>query len=577
MRNALLVLGLLVSFIFLPPKIYAQDRFSAKNPSEEGFSANNLHDDRFSANKLGIHLAVPSEEDLQDAASLINSTGGDWGYVTLVLQEGDRNREKWQRTFDQMRELHLIPIVRLATTPIGDAWRKPETKDIQPWVDFLGSLNWVVKNRYLVLFNEPNFSKEWGNKVDPEDYADLTLRFSQALKENNQDYFVMMAGLNATAPHSLPTYESEQVFLQKIVGDKDINEVFKNIDGWASHSYETNIYIRELNLLGQMGFTRPLPVFITEAGWPHAQGLSFRPDLSSEDYVAQSLLSYFNQVMGDSRVVAITPFVLNYQSEPFDHFSWRMPGSKEFYSQFQTTQSMAKVKGNPLQEQKLVLTQSLPGKLIADSTYQIPLKIENLGQAIWSKGEGYSLQFSKEQKNFEYFFSDLNKLLPFNDETVWLYLKTKDQVGKMDISLGVAKNGKMVSNLVSWPLELLAPLKISIKIDALPLRMVAGNDLKVLIYNDKEEMVYAMTGIPVRGGRGELSNVNNLIVGEKYRVVAVRPYYLPRQTFLKLAERGNKVTFKPMLPLDFNQDGNFSLDDLKILFREPQLFRHLLW
>jgi len=45
-------------------------------------------------NKYGIHIAEMT--DLKDAAALVNSQNGDWGYVTLVIQDGDRNTGKWQ-------------------------------------------------------------------------------------------------------------------------------------------------------------------------------------------------------------------------------------------------------------------------------------------------------------------------------------------------------------------------------------------------------------------------------------------------------------------------------------------------
>ena len=83
-------------------------------------------------NKFGIHLAVPTDEDLEAAGQLANSSGGDWGYVTLVIQENDRNTEKWQGIFDRLRRLHLIPIIRLATGPQGDMWRKPEPSEAIP-------------------------------------------------------------------------------------------------------------------------------------------------------------------------------------------------------------------------------------------------------------------------------------------------------------------------------------------------------------------------------------------------------------------------------------------------------------
>src|SRR3989339_1506099 len=64
-------------------------------------------------NSFGIHIA--NIADLEDAAKLVNSNGGDWGYVTLVIAENNRTVNLWQEVFNKMRRLHLIPIVRIAT------------------------------------------------------------------------------------------------------------------------------------------------------------------------------------------------------------------------------------------------------------------------------------------------------------------------------------------------------------------------------------------------------------------------------------------------------------------------------
>jgi hypothetical protein len=109
-----------------------------------------------SNNKFGIHLAKPAEEDIEDANALVNGNGGSWGYVTLVMQEDDRNKGQWQGTFDKLRELKLIPIIRIATKPEGGNWRRPSKEDAEEWANFLDSLHWVVKERYVILFNEPN-------------------------------------------------------------------------------------------------------------------------------------------------------------------------------------------------------------------------------------------------------------------------------------------------------------------------------------------------------------------------------------------------------------------------------------
>src|SRR3990172_10956744 len=74
-------------------------------------------------NKFGIHLT--QEADLEEASKLVNSSGGDWGYVTIVIRKDERDTRRWQNVFNQMRRLHLIPIVRIATMQLDGGWEKP--------------------------------------------------------------------------------------------------------------------------------------------------------------------------------------------------------------------------------------------------------------------------------------------------------------------------------------------------------------------------------------------------------------------------------------------------------------------
>ena len=134
-------------------------------------------------NKYGIHIV--DENDLENAASLVNSTGGDWGYVTMVMRKDDRNLTKWQKIFDQMRSLHLIPLIRLATIMQNDIWQRPDLKEASIWAKYLNNLEWPIKNRYVILFNEPNHAKEWGGIVDPESYANVVASYSAELKKQS--------------------------------------------------------------------------------------------------------------------------------------------------------------------------------------------------------------------------------------------------------------------------------------------------------------------------------------------------------------------------------------------------------
>ena len=74
-------------------------------------------------NRVGVHILDPQE--IHQAAKLVNSSGGSWGYVTIPIRSNDRDREKWIRFFDNAKKEKLIPIIRLATYPEGPAWVKP--------------------------------------------------------------------------------------------------------------------------------------------------------------------------------------------------------------------------------------------------------------------------------------------------------------------------------------------------------------------------------------------------------------------------------------------------------------------
>ena len=79
----------------------------------------------------------------------------------------------------------------------------------------------------------------------------------------------------------------------------------------------------------------------------------------------------------------------------------------------------------------------------------------------------------------------------------------------------------------------------------------------------------------MKNGEAEIKGIKNLIIGDKYRLVLIKPFYLPRQTFLKINENDNQAVFKALLPFDFNNDGKLSFGDLLALLRKPKLLR--LW
>jgi len=539
-------------------------------------------------NKFGIHLAVAETQDIIDAAKLVNSSGGDWGYVTLVIQENDRNKQKWQEVFDNLRELRLIPIIRLATKPEGEVWVRPTKDEINNWVNFLNSLNWVIKNRYIILFNEPNHGVEWGGEVDAYNYIDITKEYAKKFKEKNKDFFLMMAGFDASAPSSPPNYQDEYYYLNNIF-EKITPQEFENLfDGWTSHSYPNpgfsgtpyewgrgtvRNYQWELAVLKEFGVNKNLPVFITETGWSSNK--------INRGIVASYIKTAFENVwLPDDRVVAVTPFILNYQGEPFLNFSWKLLSSEAsedqvFYPQYYTTQSMAKTKGDPERIEKGNLTFTFPNELVAYSNYNYKIKIKNSGQSIWDKKDGYKLKIEEETK-FENFFSDLKDIRPNEEADVDFYIKTNSNFGQSKVKIVLMCNNKKVAEAPEWNFVIYPLPSLNFQTKLFPKLTSSGSDFEIQIFDNKERMVFSKKNLIVKNGKGVVTDIQNVALGEKYRVVILKQYYLPRQEHVVFKKENNTAKFKSMFPLDFNKDGKHNVFEFVNLLKKPALMNLLL-
>ena len=302
-------------------------------------------------NKFGIHILFPSE--IPQAARLINSSGGDWGYVVIPLQYQDRDLEKWQKFLDDCQTYHVIPIIRLSTEGYWkntNVWRKPSDSDILDLANFLNSLSWPVKNRYIVLFNEMNRSDEWGGEPpSPYEYSDLALYAIEAFKNTNPNFYLILGGLDNASPNDGVKYMDNFVYLREM--GKYNPEVFKKADGITSHSYPnpafaqppsttklegTSTYIFERELVkSYAGVDKP--VFILETGWDATK--------ISQDTISAYYKVATNSWDQDESVMVFTPFLLSSQNGAFDKFSFTEGGSfKEFAKNYQ---AIPKTKGQP--------------------------------------------------------------------------------------------------------------------------------------------------------------------------------------------------------------------------------------
>src|SRR5882724_2789065 len=302
-------------------------------------------------NKIGIHILFDTE--LPQAARFVNSNGGDWGYITIPIQTGDKNLAKWQKFMHDCKKYHVIPILRLATE--GDyfntkVWRKPQLIDIIDFANFLNALDWPTKNRYIIVFNEVNRGDEWGGETNPQEYANILSFAVTVFKSKSPDYFIISAGLDNAAPNQGTDFINEYTYLKAM--NTFFPAIFTQVDGMASHSYPNPGFSQPPDANSTMGAGsfkyeqdlinsldgKLLPVFITETGWSS--------QTVSDALRIQYYQDAFANIWNDSSIVAITPFLLEANSGPFQKFSF-LTATGAATQQYQTIVNLPKVKGTP--------------------------------------------------------------------------------------------------------------------------------------------------------------------------------------------------------------------------------------
>jgi hypothetical protein len=327
-RTIIVLCFLILIFLFTPRLSYALE--------DPGKATNN---------RMGIHILFP--EELDSASQLVNSNGGDWGYVIIPIQAGDRDIYKWQNFMNKAREKHVIPILRLATQ--GDyfntsVWEKPNKNDVLDFANFLNSLEWPVENQYVVIFNEVNRHDEWEGLSNAKEYAEVLDYSVDIFKSLNLDFFIISAGLDNA-------FQNNQYEFLKKMNDSSPG-IFEKIDGLGSHSYpnpafssspsdESKMSISSFRYEKELVFDlsgKDLPIFITETGW------------SSENLSKDKIADYFNyafeNVWSDESIAAVTPFLLRAGAGPFQKFSV-LDENGQNNPIYQSLFKLSKTKGNP--------------------------------------------------------------------------------------------------------------------------------------------------------------------------------------------------------------------------------------
>lgn len=527
-----------------------------------------------SNNRFGIHLVSPTEDEASSAATLVNSSGGNWGYATVVMENDDLNHDKWQSFFNILRRDHLIPIIRLATHPDGDTWEAPQAGMENTWANFLDSLDWPTQNRYIVIYNEPNQGQEWGGKVDSKAYADILAKTITALKNKNSDFFVLNAGFDASAPEKQPDFEDEMKFLQEM--NQADPGIFNELDGWTSHSYPNPGFVGspsdtgrgtietwkwELGVLQSLGVKKSLPIFITETGWKHAEGLYYDKSLPTTDQVGKYFQQAFTTTWNDPRIVAITPFILDYQGSPFDHFSFKQVTGQEanlkvlgaaypdFYSDYQAIQDIAKTAGKPQQQDKAQVSQDgIYSSIVLGQDYVLPITFKNTGESIWGEDGSLAIKALSQGQELNFYsvgLSSNSKIEPGDSVTFNVHLEAT-KPGTYNLVLQLYNGNKAFDQEpISFNIAAKSPV-IIINQASLDLKnFFAGNYTLSINSNlgQKEVPVYLDNQ-----GKSQPMELDFLLPDYEYDFTLSKPFYEPKTIHLKVIAGTNLLRFGPLQP-----------------------------
>ncbi len=294
-------------------------------------------------NKVGINVIRYFEPRyLRAVSQIVNSTGGDWGYVTVLLLDEDRQSPaRIQKLLDDANSFHLIPILRLATHQAGGVWVKPTSNEPAEWKSFLTGLKWHCPATYLIVGNEPNLGHEWGGDVNPREYARYLSSFADTFANQKPRFKILNAPMdlsNLTQPGMMDCFE----YLAAMRAE--VPDIFSRLDAWASNPYQFfegrgerytyRGYSQELDFIGVN-----LPVFVTE---------SYIGFVDDRERIAQYYETAFEYWLRDPRVVAATPHFYNPEAKLFWMFDADAAGNPINLSPTALRLSqMPKVAGSP--------------------------------------------------------------------------------------------------------------------------------------------------------------------------------------------------------------------------------------
>jgi len=244
--------------------------------------------------KIGVHTRLTDEVEewkIKRTLELVREMGASWivEYFPWGYYEPEKGKFDWKHpdlVVDHALAQGLTVVARIDFVP---GWARPEDTTFrylpeEHFADYAAFvyafvLHFSGKVHYVIIWNEPNLSFEWGYRLpDPAGYTRLLKLAYARAKEADPSVTVLAAGLAPTlAPPGSEWGMDDLEFLQRMY-DAGARGSF---DGLAVHAYGWVFPPDDPPALDALNFSRAamthevmarngdedLPCFITEAGW----------------------------------------------------------------------------------------------------------------------------------------------------------------------------------------------------------------------------------------------------------------------------------------------------------------------
>ena len=274
--------------------------------------------------------------------------------------------------------------------------------------------------------------------------------------------------------------------------------------------------------------------------------------MPTADTISDYFKTAFTSAWNNNQIAAVTPFLLDYQEIPFDHFAFKKINREKqanYYPFYQTIVELNKTKGKPIQGNKAQLVKGeIYSSLVAGETYNISLVFKNTGQSIWNDGEQLKLVPVQGDQQLRMQTVELPagvKIEPGQEYTFNFRVKTPEQ-GNFKVILNLFSGARQFdSDPLEFSGKVKSPVILLIK-SSLKWKKDLAGDYILKISGPVGESFRSI--VLKNGGVSDEIEARNILPDYPFEFTLTHPYYYPATIKQTVSTGLNVLDFGTLQP-----------------------------